>query len=870
MSNSWYNNPELGQQQQVQQSHPQMMYSQPQGGLNYQQQQQQQESNQQMRGTNYGMTTANDSGMNNVAIDTPADDYKESQEDLSVPLSLSSTQLTPEEQRTYLRWYNNITKHTHSKLITLTDIFNFMVNFRLPQALQNRLTIIFRSCKNALNIGQFFAVERLIAKAILDSSLPIRKMILEQSGVPKPKSILSQRRAQDKYEEVEVDAGGQENTPGNPVDIDSFTSLLLTGKTSKKRVRRIIANEELRNKKVHFSEKLSFADDVTTYDDDDTSMSMHGQDSTGQLDLSLPMDQLLNLMARRKENGDAVGLVSSLPNEQQETAEEREVLEGMKDSLSHFKQIQTVDSIGQMNPNMYMNGVPDQFMPGSMQMPLQPLKPTATGSGNHLFKQEMARAQQGNPNGPLQPLKPTATGSANYLVKQQFDPTFQSSTGPAPMQNNNMISPNQTVSPENQNATLQPLKPTATGSANYLMKSHYTQPMNVPQTTGTMQMQPQQPQQPPQQPPQQQHLMASNTLQQMSTGTIYQQQIPNNNSLQPMQMNGMQTQPQSQQMTQTTSPPNLQQRTVSPMGTNVSGMMSPNPTATIISPNTTAPNQMSFHSPQGTGQYVSPYGVSNTTNQMQGYISPQHSAPAGPGHLMHHHSALHAHQLQGNVLQGHQLQGSTTSHSGYQMNNLQPIQQQQQLQMHNSQQQQMSQPMHQQQPQSQQTTSPFGLQGSSQMANNFFQSLLSQNQSPSPSNSQHNVPQLRRTGSLVVPQHTQPSMLSGHYHHQQTQPQQMQQQQQLPHPQQYQQQQPQYQQSQPLQYQQQYQPQQQYQQPQPQYQPQQQLQSSQYQMGQQQLQPQYQQQQQPQIRGAFDMHSLQQQVDSIQQNYQRQ
>ncbi|GAV53675.1 hypothetical protein ZYGR_0AK01770 [Zygosaccharomyces rouxii] len=412
------------------------------------------------------------------------DDYRESPEDLRVPLSLSHSQLTKEEIQTYLRWYTYITARTHVKLVRLGDVFKFLCNFRLSEQLKARVTSIFRTCKNALNIGQFFAVIRLISKSLMENILPERKMVLEKAPVPKPRPILCTNAKEETYEEVEEEGG----EGGDKVDFDSFASMLLTGnKPGKKRLRRKVLSPTLRNKKVRFSESVTFQDPPSE-SVDDPNVAAPVDDEDDVVDFSLPMDQLLKRMAKKKERSSA--LVSQLPSEQHETEEEKEVLEDMKDSLSHFKQIQTPD----------MPGVSEQTASGiapgggqqSQQVPLQPLKPTSTGSANYLFKSAMQPTTAGGAlsgNGgqqtqqELQPLKPTATGSANYLVKSALQPTAGDGAPPG--------NGDQQTQPE-----LQPLKPTATGSANYLVRSHFDSQMQ-PQHSQEQQ-QPQQQQSQPQ------------------------------------------------------------------------------------------------------------------------------------------------------------------------------------------------------------------------------------------------------------------------------------------------------------------------------------------------------------------------------------
>ncbi|CCD23020.1 Scd5p NDAI_0A08670 [Naumovozyma dairenensis CBS 421] len=419
--------------------------------------------------------------------------YNESMDDLRVPLSLSQNQLTHEELRTYLRWYNYITAKTHNKLVKLWDVFTFLKNFNINDDLKNRLSTIFRSCKNALNIGQFFALLRLVSKALIEHVLPTRKMIMEKAPIPRPRPILARNEdGQEIYEEVEENAPDGVN--GGGVDFDSFTSLLLTGQTSKKRIRRKIKNIAFKNKRVRFSEHVTFQDppknsdqniknnnnnNTTTNDNHIVIPEEKDEFIKGPLDLSLPMDQLLKQLAKKSEN---TGLVSTLPNEQQETEEEKEVLKDMQDSLSHFKKITTVDSATMFTENPLLqplfginNGMNNSFNgnnPNTNQSPLQPLKPTATGSANHLFRKEFGATTTNNSfdvnkqTQSLQPLKPTATGSANYLMRSHFEPinNQQQST------NINNTGSNPEVSQMNNSLPMQPLKPTATGSANYLMK----------------------------------------------------------------------------------------------------------------------------------------------------------------------------------------------------------------------------------------------------------------------------------------------------------------------------------------------------------------------------------------------------------------
>lgn len=45
--------------------------------------------------------------------------------ELSIPLSLTTHDLTLPESRTYIRWYSDILARTNSRTITISDVFNF-------------------------------------------------------------------------------------------------------------------------------------------------------------------------------------------------------------------------------------------------------------------------------------------------------------------------------------------------------------------------------------------------------------------------------------------------------------------------------------------------------------------------------------------------------------------------------------------------------------------------------------------------------------------------------------------------------------------------------------------------------------------------
>ncbi|AAS52276.2 ADR356Cp [Eremothecium gossypii ATCC 10895] len=312
------------------------------------------------------------------------EEYRETAEDLRVPLSLSGSQLAPEELKTYRLWYKCMVSRRRSRTLRLEeDIFRFLGNFQLSDSVKERTRSIFRTCQMAVSPGQFYAIMRTIAHALQANVLPTRRMILERAAVPEPRSILSLDAGQETYEEVEEDP---KSAADNRVDFDSFASLLLTGKTVRKNIRRKINKRNGRVKKVSFSENLVTFHEELPEEEAAEDAADGSEDPNEPLDFSMPMDQLLKKMAERKTRNTA--LVSEAPK-QPETVEEREELADMRDSLNHFKHIQTADNVAQGSfATQYMASVSSNADSGE-EPALEPLKPTATGSANHLFRSHM-------------------------------------------------------------------------------------------------------------------------------------------------------------------------------------------------------------------------------------------------------------------------------------------------------------------------------------------------------------------------------------------------------------------------------------------------------------------------------------------------
>ncbi|KAH3902874.1 Scd5p SCDLUD_000469 [Saccharomycodes ludwigii] len=401
------------------------------------------------------ISTTTSNSMTNMVLSPRKANHSGNQETDPNRLSLTPYQLSLNEAKTYLRWYNNILIRKHSNIIRLVDIFKFLqINFPISESVKQAIEALFHFCKDNLKIGQFYAVLRLISHALMEKISPSVNLLGLEAPALRPKSILNKNKVQELYEEVADDPGSDQK-----FDFDNFASLLLTGKSH--RVRRVVVDsdgKQVSAKKVRFSEKLEtfqeepgMSQEAPTFNYDINLVGSNG--ANGKTDLSLPMDQLL-----KKINA----------NTQPESQEEKEVLADMKDSLKHFQNLPKIDSV--------TLGIPNQFIPNGTSTNnyqqlnsgiLQPLKPTATGSANHLFEQEHKPIITNDLSGGsvLQPLKPTATGSANHLFSQHeqqqgtvLQPLHPTATGSA----NHLF--------EQQQSTLlqQPLKPTATGSANHL------------------------------------------------------------------------------------------------------------------------------------------------------------------------------------------------------------------------------------------------------------------------------------------------------------------------------------------------------------------------------------------------------------------
>lgn len=320
----------------------------------------------------------------------------------SVPLSLTAQDLTLQESKTYMRWYSDILARTNSRTITMNDVYNFLNNFKISHAVKEKINKIFQKILQSINIGEFFAVLRLISHALKGED-PKRMLIKYKTQVPIPTSILSKKRhneddGDDSDGNLEM-AEDSNTEPKKPLDLDSFTQFMLTGERPDEKPKKG------RSKKL---KSVKFSDQIVTDIHDDSFASPIGSPSpqSQAIDYSLPMDQLLN---RMRNNPPTQQL-------QQQDEDEQEILKDMESQINHFKNLHSVDtaSIGGVPANL-------DFQPGHSQL----LRPNMTGPAqmSQLFspspetqglKPNMTgpnqMQQMRETNGPLSPLNPNVTG----------------------------------------------------------------------------------------------------------------------------------------------------------------------------------------------------------------------------------------------------------------------------------------------------------------------------------------------------------------------------------------------------------------------------------------------------------------------------
>ncbi|OBA20311.1 hypothetical protein METBIDRAFT_25721, partial [Metschnikowia bicuspidata var. bicuspidata NRRL YB-4993] len=298
-----------------------------------------------------------------------------------VPLSLTAQQLSPEEARTYMRWYLDILARANLRTIAISDVYQFLGNFRLAPATRAKINRVFSKILLLINIGEFFAVLRVVAHA-LQGREPARALIQTPTRVPRPPSILSQKRPSDDA----ADDTGRAGAVSAPLDIDLFTQFLLTGERPTDRG----AAPPRKRKSVKFCDQLV------------SDIRATPAPAEPAWDDLLPMDQLMSRMHVAAAPAAGAGLLA-VPWRNAAGAspdpEERQILRDMAPQMNHFRNLHSVDTIlvGGVPATIHLPEHSDLFLPRNA-LPQPPLlRPNMTGPAQ--------MAQMGPP-----PLRPNATG----------------------------------------------------------------------------------------------------------------------------------------------------------------------------------------------------------------------------------------------------------------------------------------------------------------------------------------------------------------------------------------------------------------------------------------------------------------------------
>lgn len=302
------------------------------------------------------------------------------------PPLLTVNDLSPEESKTYLRWYNDLSLRKQPAP-AIADVFEFFRNFNLSSSLVSYLQGIFGSAP--LSVGRFCALARLIGHHLKDLvALPGRSLVYVACSVPKPRSILAHKENEDKPQE----------TSNNAIDLDSFARFMMTGEKPGRSSQSPIKKKK-KKKRVQFSDQLVT---VVAAAIEEPEPQPEPQLSNN-LDLSLPMDQLL----QKLKNTDQKHQIAVRNISEEEVKAEQDVLG------KNFKHFQNVN-------------IESALVHGKAAAIPQELVATNTGGGQiQQYRGGQYYSQQASQllpqqNAPVvqQPLQPTLTGSANYLLRK--------------------------------------------------------------------------------------------------------------------------------------------------------------------------------------------------------------------------------------------------------------------------------------------------------------------------------------------------------------------------------------------------------------------------------------------------------------------
>lgn len=153
-------------------------------------------------------------------------------ESLPPNLTVEALALSPAETKTYLRWYTDLLLRKRGETIAVNDAMAFVDNFGLSELDKNRILKLFGGQMVTVEPAQFYAFLRLCGHAKQGRSLR-RELAFVSAPVPKPRSILSKRKASEGVDRSDspdsVTSNPFRKTSGGAKDIDTFMSLM-TGK----------------------------------------------------------------------------------------------------------------------------------------------------------------------------------------------------------------------------------------------------------------------------------------------------------------------------------------------------------------------------------------------------------------------------------------------------------------------------------------------------------------------------------------------------------------------------------------------------------------------------------------------------------------
>lgn len=316
----------------------------------------------------------------------------------SVPLSLQAHELTLEELKTYMRWYLDILARTNLRTIAISDVYQFLANFKIPAATKEKINRVFYKILALINIGEFFALLRVVAHS-LQGHEPTRALIKVKAPVPAPPSILSKKRQNDEDDDSDPGPDPDHTTkpePAAPLDLDSFTQFMLTGERPEEALRRTLKKLK-KSKTVKFSDQVFI--DTETPDTSDSPML-----DSNTIDYLLPMDQLLSRINASKST---LAVPPQNSRVLSPDPEEKQILKDMEPQMNHFKNLNSVDTIlvDGVPANIHLRPNSDFSLPRSA-LPQPPLlKPNMTGPA------QMAQmVQPDNHDAGFTPLRPNVTG----------------------------------------------------------------------------------------------------------------------------------------------------------------------------------------------------------------------------------------------------------------------------------------------------------------------------------------------------------------------------------------------------------------------------------------------------------------------------